>query len=169
MSTVRCVCPHYKSGVCRESGCDGYMPQVFVAGYDNDSCEQLYTGFCTRNGIEHFANLRAENVPPPEKQGVVEVGVNAEANLHKVRPRRSKRGVGGKGPKTEFMKKQLKSFGRFLVNMRYKGDESRLYALATQCWNTNKAKWDKAKIAEGQNKGYSSSKVLADAYKKSIL
>ena len=65
------------------------------------------------------------------------------------------------------MKKQLKSFGHFLVNMRYKGDEKRLYALAIQCWNANKAKWDKAKSAEGQNKGYSAPTVLADAYKKS--
>lgn len=82
---------------------------------------------------------------------------------------RARRGIGGKGLKTEFMKRQLSSFMRFLGKVRYDGDESRLYALANQCWNAKKAKWDKAKLAEGQNKGYSSSKVLADAYKKSIL
>ena len=92
---------------------------------------------------------------------------NVDSELRRHKPQRSKRGVGGKGPKTEFMKRQLSSFMRFLGKVRYDGDESRLYALATQCWNTNKAKWDKARIAEGQNKGYSSSKVLADAYKKS--
>lgn len=68
MSLVRCICPQYKSGVCRESGCDGYVPQLFAAGYDNDSCEQLYNGFCTRNGIERFKGLRAEKSPLPEKQ-----------------------------------------------------------------------------------------------------
>ena len=75
MSLVRCICPHYKSGVCRESGCDGYVPQLFVAGYDNDSCEQLYDGFCTRNGIERFGNLRAEKVQPSENQDVVPLPV----------------------------------------------------------------------------------------------
>ncbi len=79
---------------------------------------------------------------------------------------RSKRGIGGRGPKTEFMKRQLNGFGRFLEKVRYDGDESRLYAFANQCWIKNKAKWDKAKTAEGQNKGYSAPKVLADAYKK---
>ena len=79
---------------------------------------------------------------------------------------RFKRGIGGRGPKTEFMKRQLNGFGRFLEKVRYDGDESRLYAFANQCWIKNKAKWDKAKTAEGQNKGYSAPKVLADAYKK---
>ena len=84
------------------------------------------------------------------------------------RAQRSKRGIGGMGPKTEFMKGQLKSFGRFLKNVRYDGDKSKLYALANQCWFDNKQKWDKAKSAEGQKKGYSSSKVMADAYKKAM-
>ena len=75
MSPVRCICPQYKSGVCRESGCDGYLPQLVAAGYDNDSCEQLYNGFCTRNGIECFRNLRAENARPPEKQDVAPLPV----------------------------------------------------------------------------------------------
>ena len=79
--------------------------------------------------------------------------------------RRSKRGVGGRGPKTEFMKRQLTCFKRFLREVRYTGDESRLYAHANRCWIENKAKWDKAKTAEGQSKGYSCPKVLADAYK----
>ena len=65
------------------------------------------------------------------------------------------------------MKGQLDSFRRFLEKVRYDGDESRLYALANRCWIESKAKWDKAKVAEGQSKGYSASKVLADAYKKS--
>ena len=84
-----------------------------------------------------------------------------------VKPR-SKRGVGGKGPKTEYMKRQLRIFGHFLAAQKYDGDESRLYALANQCWLTNKRKWDKAKSAEGQNKGYSCPKVMADAHKKAM-
>jgi len=84
-----------------------------------------------------------------------------------VKPR-GKRGVGGKGPKTEYMKQQQRTFGRFLAAQRYDGDESRLYALANQCWLANKRKWDKAKVSDGQKKGYSSVKVLADAYKKAM-
>lgn len=83
------------------------------------------------------------------------------------RPHRPKRGVGGKGPKTEFMKRQLSAFKRFLSAAGYDGDESRLYSMATQCWLKNRAKWEKAKCATGQNKGYSCAKVLADAQKKS--
>ena len=82
--------------------------------------------------------------------------------------KRSMRGVGGKGLKTEFMKRQLRAFERFLSAHGCDGDESRLYALANQCWLANKRKWDKAKSAEGQNKGYSCPKVLADAYKKAM-
>lgn len=68
MSSIRCACPQYKSGVCREAGCDGYLPIVEKSGYDNDSCEQLYTGFCTRNGIERFKDLKAENPPSSKKK-----------------------------------------------------------------------------------------------------
>ena len=92
---------------------------------------------------------------------------SVEGCSRRCRPRRSKRGIGGRGPKTEFMKGQLDSFRRFLEKVRYDGDESRLYALANRCWIESKAKWDKAKVAEGQSKGYSAPKVLADAYKKS--
>lgn len=80
-----------------------------------------------------------------------------------------KRGVGGKGPKTEFMKKQLRIFARYLSGHGCKKDVITLYAHANQCWIDNKIKWDKAKGAIGQKKGYSCSKVLADAYKKSDL
>lgn len=66
------------------------------------------------------------------------------------------------------MKGQLAAFRRFLPTQGYDGNERRLYALAHQCWLKNKAKWDSAKLAEGQKKGYSSSKVLADAYRKSM-
>lgn len=93
--------------------------------------------------------------------------VDGDTRQRRSRSQRPKRGVGGKGPKTEFMKKQLSTFKRFLSTQLYDGVESRLYALANQCWNKNKTKWDKAKLAQGQSKGYSSSKVLADAYKKS--
>ena len=80
---------------------------------------------------------------------------------------RSKR-FGRKGPKTEFMKKQLRVFERFLNKHGYDGDERRLYALANQCWFENEKKWEKAKSVEGQKKGYSSHKVMADAYKKAM-
>ena len=68
MIVVRCICPQYRSGVCRDSGCDGYIPHLVEAGYDNESCELLYNGFCTLNGIEHFKGLRAEKSPSPEKE-----------------------------------------------------------------------------------------------------
>ena len=82
---------------------------------------------------------------------------------------RARRGIGGKGLKTEFMKRQLRAFAGYLSTHGYDGDESALYAHANRCWLANRRKWDAAKNAEGQNKGYSASKVLADAYKKSIL
>ena len=81
------------------------------------------------------------------------------------RKNRSKRS-GRKGPKTEFMKQQMLVFKHFLHKHDYDCNESRLYALAKQCWFENKQKWEKAKSAEGQKKGYSGSKVMADAYKK---
>jgi hypothetical protein len=79
---------------------------------------------------------------------------------------RSKRGVGGKGPKTEFMKGQFKTFERFLTASRYDGEMKKLNSLAAQCWFKNKAKWDAAAKATGQNKGYSSAIVLANAYRR---
>ena len=79
----------------------------------------------------------------------------------------TKRGVGGKGPKTEFMERQLKIFKQFLTTLNYAGDVKKLNALATQCWYKNKPKWDAAVKSTGQLKGYSSAKVLADAYRKS--
>lgn len=88
-------------------------------------------------------------------------------NMSNRKPNRPKRGIGGKGPKTEFMKRQLSTFKRFLSAANYDGDESRLYSLANQCWLKNTTKWEKAKCATGQNKGYSCPKVLADAHKKS--
>ncbi len=78
-----------------------------------------------------------------------------------------KRGVGGKGPKTIFMERQLKVFKQFLTTLNYAGDVKKLNALATQCWYKNKPKWDAAAKSTGQLKGYSSTKVLADAYRKS--
>ena len=78
---------------------------------------------------------------------------------------RSKRGVGGKGPKTEFMKLQFKAFERFLTASGYDGEMKKLNSLAAQCWFKNKAKWDAAAKATGQKKGYSSPKVLANAFR----
>ena len=78
---------------------------------------------------------------------------------------RSKRGVGGKGPKTEFMKGQFKAFERFLTASNYDGEIKKLNSLAAQCWFKNKVKWDSAAKATGQKKGYSSPKVLANAFR----
>ena len=75
--------------------------------------------------------------------------------------------TGGKGPRTEFMKAQLKTFIRFLRTSSYDGNLKKVNSLAAQCWAQNKERWDKAAKASGQNKGSSSAKVLADAYKKS--
>ena len=74
--------------------------------------------------------------------------------------------TGRKGPKTKFMEKQLRVFSRFVTEHKYKDDTRTLYALANQCWLANKEKWNNAKSAEGQKKGYSSAKIMADAYKK---
>lgn len=78
---------------------------------------------------------------------------------------RAKRGVGGKGPKTEFMKGQFKAFERFLTASGYDGNLKKLNSLANQCWFKNKTKWDAAAKATGQNKGYASAKVLANAFR----
>ena len=77
-----------------------------------------------------------------------------------------KRGVGGKGPKTEFMERQLKVFKQFLAAFNYAGDVKKLNALATQCWYKNKAKWDAAAKSSGQIKGYSNAIILANAYRR---
>ena len=98
----------------------------------------------------------------------VEIADVSAKKLAKPAKSRGKRGVGGKGLKTEFMKLQLRAFERFLSAHGYDGNESRLYALAKQCWVANKRKWDRAKASDGQNKGYSSPKVMADAYKKAM-
>ena len=79
---------------------------------------------------------------------------------------RAKRGVGGKGPKTEFMKGQIKAFERFLTTSGYDGEMKKLNSLAAQCWFKNKTKWDAAAKSSGQNKGYSSAIVLANAYRR---
>lgn len=82
----------------------------------------------------------------------------------KVRRPRVRSGL--KGRKTAMMARQLKVFKDFLSARRYDGNERRLIALATQCWNENASKWEKHKNAKGSEKGYSSPKVLADAYRK---
>ena len=78
---------------------------------------------------------------------------------------RSRTAVGGKGPRTQFMKNQLRTFVRFLAASSYDGSLRKINSFAAQCWVKNKDKWSKATTASGQNKGYSSAKVLADAYK----
>ena len=98
----------------------------------------------------------------------VEIADVSAKKLAKPAKSRGKRGVGGRGPKTEYMKQQLRVLRRFLAAQKYGGDESRLYALANQCWLANRRRWDKARLSTGQNKGYSSAKVLADAHKKSM-
>ena len=73
---------------------------------------------------------------------------------------------GRKGPQTKKMKLQLKTFKTFLRSKHYDGIEKRIRGLALQCWKKNPG-WEKAKSAKGQNKGYSSSATLANAYLKS--
>ena len=81
--------------------------------------------------------------------------------------RKGKTKTGLKGKKTPIMARQLKTFIAFLGSRNYDGNESRLLALATQCWNANRKTWDGYKAATGSRKGYSSPKVLANAYRKS--
>lgn len=70
-----------------------------------------------------------------------------------------------KGPKTPAMQDQLKEFKKYLVKIGYDDDASKLYALAKSCWRAHKIAWDKAKFDERASRGYSDSKVLADAYR----
>ena len=129
---------------------DAYICDV-CAGYDKN--DPLSECICTPRAADMlWRNFYADGQKPDMASG---------------KPNRARRGVGGKDPKTEFMKRQLSAFKRFLSAANYDGDESRLYSMANQCWLKNKAKWDKAKHTTGQNKGYSCSKVLADAHKKS--
>ncbi len=88
--------------------------------------------------------------------------INAFNNSKKRKPR-SKSSL--RGPKTKVMERQLNVFSAFLASRRYDGNESRLPALAIQCWNENRKRWDKYKSAKGSQKGYSCPKVLADAYR----
>ena len=70
-----------------------------------------------------------------------------------------------KGPKTPAMQDQLKEFKKYLAKMRYNDDASKLYGLAKGCWRMHKTEWDRAKFDERTSRGYSGSKVLADAYR----
>jgi len=81
------------------------------------------------------------------------------------KPRTASKKKGLMGRKTAYMAKQLRVFGMYLKDHKFGGDMSKLYGLAYNCWIANKAKWDKAKAATGGKRGYSCSKVLADAYR----
>ena len=85
------------------------------------------------------------------------------AALGKKKHTNHSKGLGGKGPRTEFMNEQMSEFERFLLDHNYHDDTDNLYALANQCWIEHETEWEKAKNAEGQKKGYSCSKCLADA------
>ncbi len=91
-----------------------------------------------------------------------ETAIEKNAKVYNVR-----RKVGGKGPRTEFKKRQFRAFERFLTASNYDGEMKRLNSLAAQCWFKNKTKWDAAVKASGQSKGYSSAKVLANSYRNS--
>jgi hypothetical protein len=71
------------------------------------------------------------------------------------------------GRKTPFMHDQLGVFHRFLEEHGYTGNESILYAQAERCWKQKKIvdAWNRAKLAEGTQHGYSCPKALADAYR----
>ena len=77
---------------------------------------------------------------------------------------RKRRGIGGRGPKTEFMKQQLSTLTNHLKNHSFEPTVGNIYPLSLQCWLLNREEWDAARHARGQNKGYSSSKTLARAW-----
>lgn len=117
---------------------------------------------CEANGahttLENLASA-AKAAPRGKKP---ETAIEKNAKVYNVR-----RKVGGKGPRTEFMKRQFRAFERFLTASNYDGEMKRLNSLAAQCWFKNKTKWDAAVKASGQSKGYSSAKVLANSYRNS--
>ena len=98
----------------------------------------------------------------PERGRIQETAIEKNAKGYNVR-----RKVGGKGPRTEFMKRQFRAFESFLAASNYDGEMKRLNSLAAQCWFKNRTKWDAAVKASGQSKGYSSAKVLANSYRNS--
>ena len=112
--------------------------------------------------------LRCKFGPPAEKeaQQARQKVDSAKSKPSRGKPKRGRQGSRLRGPKTKVMEEQLRVFSHFVIKQNYDGDESKLYALANQCWLANKKKWDKMKSAEGQKKGYSSAKIMADAYKK---
>lgn len=73
-----------------------------------------------------------------------------------------------KGRKTSFMAKQLRTFKAYLKEIRFKGEEGKLYGLATSCWSRNQKPWNKAMKSDGDKRGYSCPKALADAYKNTL-
>ena len=79
-----------------------------------------------------------------------------------------KKGTGLMGRKTKHMAKQLRQFKAYLDKRGFDGDESKLYGLAANFWILNAKAFNKAKDAQGEKRGYSSSKVLADACKRSL-
>ena len=78
------------------------------------------------------------------------------------------RKCGRRGPQTEKMKSQMKSFKQFLTANGYDGNEKCVRSFAARCWHSHKD-WIKASKAQGQKKGYASAASLANAYLKAKL
>lgn len=72
-----------------------------------------------------------------------------------------------KGPKTPCMANQLKMFSKHLKDDPVvKGDNSRtIYGIAKRFWGKHRGEFDLAAKLKNNARGYSSSKVLADAHK----
>ena len=79
---------------------------------------------------------------------------------------RKRRGIGGRGPKTEFMKQQLSELANHLKNHSFEPTVGNIHSETLRCWLQNREQWDAARLARGQNKGYSSPKTLAAAWLK---
>lgn len=92
--------------------------------------------------------------------------LSADIGMRPLRAQKSRPrlGIGGRGPKTEFMKQQVSALTHHLKKRSFKPTEGNIYAQALQCWLLNREEWDAARHARGQNKGYSSSKTLAAAW-----
>lgn len=81
-----------------------------------------------------------------------------------VQPPRKRRKLdhGGKGTQTKTKQDQLSAFQAWMLENNYSPDAK--YVCARNYWFIHKAAMEKAKNAEGQKKGYSSYKTLANAY-----
>lgn len=169
-------CPDSASGVCTETRCGRYLVNPRQDGFD-DNMNPLYTAACVFDGsVQYFHGLRpahedetiiSDEDAAESRQRETLDHITKEANriIAAKAPKRKRKfgheGNGLKGPKTEMMTKQKEIFFAYLKDHEESKEHSRL-SRAHELWNKH-PKWETARKAKGEARGYSSYKALAAA------